>query len=105
MPEIQVDWAGLEGELAGEVKDALKGLVSGAEEDLRAYGVAIGKDLVRAIREKRPDLITELEHQAQALGEVNRIRVVNATWAQVGNVLAIVGRVAMKAIAAAAVAA
>ncbi len=105
MPGILVNWDALAQDLEGEVLDGLKDLVDGAEADLKEFGAAIARDLVRAVREKREDLIRELGHQLEALAEINRIRLVNATWAQVTNILVIVGRVALKAIAAAAVAA
>lgn len=98
-----VDWEGLALELKGEVLEGVKPYVDGAQEDLQEFGTAIARDLVRAVREKREDLIRELGHQVQGVAEINRIRLVNATWAQIQNVIALVGRVAMKAIAAAAV--
>lgn len=103
MPGIDVDWDGLTGDLKDEVVAGLKGLVDGAKEDLQEFGSAIAKDLVRAVREKREDLLEELGDQIEGLAELNRIRAVNATWAQVKNFVAIVGRVAMKAIAKVAV--
>lgn len=102
MAEQAVDWEGLALELRGEVLEGIKPFVEGAQEDLREFGAAIAKDMVRAVRERREDLIRELGHQLEVLGELNRIRLVNASWAQIGNILAVVGRVAMKAIAAAA---
>lgn len=98
-----VDWEALALELRGEVIEGIKPYVEASEEDLRTYGTVIALDLVRAAREKREDLLKELGHQVLALGEIHRIRAVNATWAQIERIIALVGRVAMKAIAAAAI--
>jgi len=103
--DLKFNWDGLALELRGEVIEAIKPYVEATEEDLRTYGALIALDLVRAAREKREDILREVGHQLEALGEIHRIRAVNATWAQINNIIAIVGRVAMKAIAAAAVAA
>jgi hypothetical protein len=100
-----VDWEALALELRGEVIEGIKPYVEATEEDLRTYGTLIALDLVRAAREKREDIISEVGHQLQALGEIHRIRLVNAKWAAIERIIALVGRVAMKAIAAAAVAA
>jgi len=105
MGGISVDWDSLALELKGEVLEGIKPFVDGAQADLKEFGTAIARDLIRAVREKREDLLQELGHQIEGIAEINRIRAVNATWAQIGNILAVVGRVAMKAIAAAAVAA
>lgn len=104
MADLKVNWEDLALELKGEALEAIKPYVEAAEADLREFGAAIARDMIRAVRERRQDLIEELGHQLEVLGEVNRIRLVNATWAQIGNILAVVGRVALKAIAAAAVA-
>lgn len=103
MAEINIDWAGLAGDLKNEVIAGLRGVVDGTAEDLRTFGLQIGMDLVRAVREKREDLIEEVKHQAQVLAEVQRIRLVAASWDEVGRIIAVAGRVAMKALAAVAV--
>lgn len=102
---INVDWDGLAAELKDEVLEGMKPYLEGAQDDLKTFGAAIAKDLIRAVREKRDDLVKELGHQLEGLAEINRIRLVNASWEQVKNILEIVARVAMKALAAAAVAA
>lgn len=90
------DWNQLASGLKEEALTGLQGLVDGAKEDLQAFGQAIATDLIRAVREKREDLLSELGHQLQVLAEVNRIRLVNATWAQITSIVMVVGRVAMK---------
>lgn len=101
MANLNIKWDDLALELRGEVVEALTPYVEATEEDLRTYGTMIALDLVRAAREQREDILREVGHQLEALGEIHRIRAVNATWAQIKNIVAIVGRVAMKAIAAA----
>ena len=96
-----IDWDALALELRGEVIEGIKPFVEASEEDLRKYATLIAFDLMRAAREKREDILLEVGHQVEALGEINRIRAVNATWAQISNIIAVVGRVALKAIAAA----
>lgn len=91
-----INWAQLADDLKVEVLAGLDGLIDGAKADLEEFGKAIALDLVRAAREQRQDLLSELGHQLQALAETHRIRLVNATWTQVGNVLTTIGRVAMK---------
>lgn len=90
------NWDQLAGDLKVELLDGIKGLVSGAKADLEEFGRAIAQDMVRAVREKDEALLKELGHQLEALGEVNRIRAVNATWEQVSNIAIMVGRVALK---------
>lgn len=105
MAKIEVNWDELAGELGGEVGAALRGLVAGAEEDLKEFGAAIAKDLVRAVRAGREDLQAELVDQARALAEIHRIHLVEAGWEEVTRVLAVVGRVVLKTLAVAAVSA
>lgn len=90
------NWTQLADDLKVEALSGLDGLIDGAKEDLEAFGKDIANDLIRAVKEKRQDLLSELGHQLEVLAEVNRIRLVNATWAQVTNVVMVVGRVAMK---------
>jgi len=90
------NWTQLAEDLKVEALAGLDGLISGAKEDLEEFGKAIALDLVRAAREQRQDILLELGHQLMALGEAQRITLVNATWAQVSNVLTVIGRVAIK---------
>jgi hypothetical protein len=101
---IAVDWATLASGLKDEALAAFKGYIEGAEEDLQAYGGAIATDALRAAREGREDLFQELREQAKVLAEIHRIRLSGLTWDQVGNVLAALGKIALKAIAVATVA-
>jgi hypothetical protein len=81
----------------------LDGLIQGAKEDLEEFGKAIAADLIRAVREKREDLLGELGHQLEVIAEINRIRLVNTTWAQISSIVQLVGRVAIKTVIAAVV--
>lgn len=100
---MNFDWTKLVGDLKDQFLDAGKDLLEGAKADLEAYGRAIAEDLVRAAREGREDIIAELGHQTQALGESNRIRAVNAAWDQVTRIVTTIGLTALKVVAAAAI--
>jgi len=95
------NWTQLADGLKVELLDGVKDLVSGAKADLEEFGKAIAQDMIRAVRDGNQDLLKELGHQLEVIAEANRIRAVNATWAQVANIVQIVGRVAMKAVLAA----
>jgi len=100
--DLKVDWDKLAADLKVEALAGLDGLVDGAKSDLEEFGKAIAKDLVNAAKSGDEADLKELGHQLQALGEVNRIRLVNASWEKVSNVLQLVGRVALKTLLAAA---
>lgn len=98
MPEI--DWDGLGKKLGEQGLDLLKDALDGGAEDLKKYGVEIGKDMVRAVRDDRPELQRELKEQMKLIGEMNRIRLNNTTWDFVGSSflrLAKVARIALLA--------
>lgn len=80
-------WESLQGRIQGTVIEGLRGLVDGAEEDLRTFGAYIAADMVDAVR--RGDLEWEREVRAQAriLLEINRLRAVNADHALLMQVL------------------
>lgn len=80
-------WAALEGRLAGTITDGLKGLLDGAEEDIRTFGLYMAQDLVLAIRRKDAAWEHEIRAQAGLLMEVNRLRAANAQHALVMQVL------------------
>lgn len=73
-----MDWKKMVEVLGTQVAERLQGLVEGAEEDLRSYGLAIAKDLIVAVRTgNKTKLLKELYDQAQLLAEVHRIRMSN----------------------------
>lgn len=75
-----MNWEAFVEGLGDEATAALKGLVDGAQEDLKTYGKAIAKDMVAAVRDNRPEIQSELREQLKVLAEIHRIRLVGTTW-------------------------
>ncbi len=82
-----VNWEALAGNLGDQAMEVLKGQLDGATDDLKKFGAAIGKDMVRAVRDDRPEVISELKEQMKLVVEMNRIELNNATWDFVGDSL------------------
>lgn len=68
-----MDWEALGKELGEQAFDAFKGYARGAAEDLKAWGLEIGKDLVRYIKDDRPAMEKEVRGQLKLLAEMKRI--------------------------------
>lgn len=83
----QTAWDALQGRLASTIVEGLRGLVDGAEEDLRTFGLYIATDLVNAIRRNDAAWEAEVRAQARVLLEVSRLRAVNANHAILMQVL------------------
>ncbi len=95
MPEpTDANMATLSGELSNIVTENLTELVEGAAADLKTYGTAIAADMIAALRAGDTELRAELSDQLRALGEVHRIRLVQAQWDTLNRVLTAVMRVA-----------
>lgn len=77
----QLTWDILQDRIQDTLVTGIRGMVDGAEEDLRAFGYAIAGDMVQAVM--RGDVTWEKEVRAQALLllEMNRLRAVNANYA------------------------
>lgn len=80
-------WEGLQGRLAGTIVEGIKGLVEGAEEDMRTFGLYIAVDLCDAIRRDDKEWEREIKAQCGVLLEINRLRVVNHQRALLMQVL------------------
>lgn len=93
-----IDWDAIGKEVGGQFLEALKGFVDGEVADLKAWAQDLAGDTVRAIRDGREDILSEVAAQAKVLAEIKRIRVETFAWDQVAQVLAALGRVAVKVI-------
>jgi len=78
----------------------LKSVGTGAQEDIKKFGAEISKDLVRAVKDDRPQIIDEIRAQLPALGEMSRIRLNGVSWDWVANALGIVTKAARGALLA-----
>lgn len=94
----EIDFESLGKSLGAQGVDLLKGLLSGAKEDLQAYGQEIGKDLIRAVKEDRPELEAELKEQLKLIAEIHRIRLNETTWEFVGSVFTSLAKAARTAL-------
>lgn len=86
-------------EIASVLEDGGKGLLEGAQEDVRLYAQGIANNMVAALKVsdevKRAALVDELKAQAQMLLEINRLRADNAKWEAFERIIGTVGRVAV----------
>jgi hypothetical protein len=96
----KVDWEALSKDIGAQGLDVLKGLLVGAEEDLKQFGVDIASDLARAMIEGRPEITAEIQEQVKVLAEIHRIKANGATWEFVGSVFATLAKVARMALVA-----
>ncbi len=80
-------WALLEGELGKLIANGIRGLVEGAEEDLRTFGLFMAQDMVTAIRRGDAAWAREIKAQAKILLEINRLRAVNHNHEVLMNVI------------------
>ena len=93
-----MDWKLLKTELGDIISESLTGLVEGAEEDLKSYGLEIARSMVVAIRTGRADLRRELQDQAVMLGEIHRIRFNNEAQSVLNKVMDIGMRIGATAL-------
>tara|TARA_R100001086_G_scaffold87122_4_gene42591 strand:+ start:4364 stop:4729 length:366 start_codon:yes stop_codon:yes gene_type:complete len=84
---MPVDWDGLTDSLGGVLRRRLVTVLEGADEDIQKFMVAISADLTRSIREGNEELSDELRAQARGIMEMNRLRLVNAGWGLLDEVL------------------
>lgn len=73
--------------VSGALKGALEEIITGTETDLINYLSVISTDMTRAMMTGDLKLKEELLAQTQLIGELNRIRVVNSTWATVTKIV------------------
>lgn len=92
-PSVQssVDWESIKGNLTDALLDALSGVIDGVQADLAAFGTQISTDIATALQmeagDRRDALLQELWGQVQIVGEIQRIRTVNATWDAVAKII------------------
>jgi hypothetical protein len=87
-------------DLADIIRSSVEGLVEGAQNDLALYANQMAEDAMRVmeiadsiLREK---LLKELVMQVRLVGEIHRLRAVQAAWDVVGKVFLTAVRMALK---------
>lgn len=84
--------------VAQESIEALKGFVQGEAADLAEWGKILAADAVRAVREGRQDILSELAEQAKVLAEIKRIKASGFAWGQIAGVVLSLAKVAVQAV-------
>lgn len=89
----------LKDEIVDGLKDALEGVVSGAENDLKQFAMEVANDMTEMIESGTfdPTLAEEWGHQLQLLGEANRLVANNEAYAQLSRIAALAIRAAIAA--------
>jgi hypothetical protein len=85
--------------VAQESLEALKGFVIGEAADLAEWGNIIAADAVRAVKEGRQDILSELGEQAKGIAELKRIKASGFAWDQIASVVLSLAKVAVQAMA------
>lgn len=96
MSDLKVGGVDLGDIIKESLEAGLKDLVEGAKEDFDTFILAIQSDVIEAVMAQDEEVMDELKEQLKAVGELNRIRAVNESWEQAGNIMRTIGRVAMK---------
>lgn len=95
----------LKKEFTSIIEEGITGLITGAKDDVRKYAEAISTDAFNAAQIQDPDareaVLNEILGQTRALGELNRIRAVNAGWEAASKVIAVGLRTLLAAVPAA----
>lgn len=99
-----VNWEELASGLGDQAVDVLKGLAKGAEEDLKKFGKDIAVDLLRCVKEGRPEVEAELKEQMKVLAEIHRIKFEGAAGAFAMDAITILAKTARVALVAGGVA-
>lgn len=97
----QVDFEALGKTIGGQAVELFSGLVEGAAADLQAYGEEISKDLLRAVRDDRPEIAAEVKNQIKLLAEIHRLRTVSTSWEVVANAALMLAKAARAGLQAA----
>lgn len=94
--------------LSSSIRESLQDLVEGAQADIINFTDKIAIDSVNALTitdpERRERVLKELGDQVMMVGELNRIRAVNAGWDTVARVIRVAQRTALALLGAAIVA-
>lgn len=91
-------------EVSNVLNEALMGIVEGAIEDIIKFTDQLSFDSIEAMTlpvERRDVVLKEIVAQVQALGEVNRLRAVNAGWHTVGRIVTVAQKTAVAMLVAA----
>lgn len=98
MGELKIDFEGLGKEIGAEGLSLLKGYFEGAKDDLKSFGMAIGADLVHAVRSGDEEWRAELMAQIKTVAEIQRVRLNGISWELATSILFTIAKVAVKAI-------
>ncbi len=88
-------------QLADMIQESVRDLIEGAYQDLATFAQAMANDTLTVIGMEEPTrsrLLNEIVMQARLIGEINRLRAVQAAWDTVIKVLTAVLRTAFKLI-------
>ena len=96
MSDLQLAGVDLGDVIRESLEAGLKDLVEGAKEDFNKFILAIQSDMIEAVVAQDEEVMAELRDQLKAVAELNRVRAVNESWEQAGNIFMSIGRVAMK---------
>lgn len=77
---MEVRWDELAKSLGEQGLEILKGVAEGTQEDLKAFGVAIGKDMVLAVKAEDDDWQEQLFMQMKQIASIQRIRLNEGMW-------------------------
>lgn len=85
--ELKGSFEDLAKEATDIIIEALLEFMHGAEDDLKAYTVEIGKSVLSAIQSGDKDRLEELKNQIKVLAEIHRIHLNGVAWEAVEKVL------------------
>jgi len=80
-----------------ESLEALRNFLQGEAEDLGEWGKILAADAVRAVKQGRQDILSEIKEQAKVLAESKRIRTVGFAWEHVAKIVVSLAKVAVQA--------
>lgn len=84
------------------IMEGLRNIVEGAASDVETFAVDIARNMSRVVviadAERRGKLLRSLLNQTEMLAEINRIRVVNATFDTVQRVILVATEFALQAL-------
>lgn len=90
--------------VAAVLEEALHDLLDGAEQDIINFTNTLAFDSIEAMMlppERRDAVLAEIVAQVQVVGELNRLRAVNAGWDMVGRIVTVAQKTAIAMLIAA----
>lgn len=84
---MEVDWKKVEKDLAGVVEGEFLTLFEGATHDIQTYAVEIAASLAKRMAAGEDSVSAELKGQLKMLAEVYRLKVSDASWSVVNQIL------------------